>query len=282
MPEEEAARETPEEESQPETQTPARSEPNESANESASAGPPPSADTGGSSGGKGSSNERTFSPQRLQNIANILTAAVALAAIALSIWQGYEMRVHNRLSVMPHLEQAELYLHEDSVYTVRFSVESTGLGPAVLQNFLVYRDSTKVYDAREAGNFFSFGKVRNELEQLPFQTNNFTDVFRPGQMLQSGEEHRLINVDIPESSVNQDSLERYARGTVSRVLADLGRTVSQDSLEQMAARATPRTIVRHEVLERRGFVFCYCSVYEENCGQTHLGAAPPEADVCDF
>lgn len=44
---------------------------------------------------------------RLRNIANLLTAVVAVAAILLSVWEGIENRRHSRLSVLPHLKPIE-------------------------------------------------------------------------------------------------------------------------------------------------------------------------------
>ena len=40
--------------------------------------------------------------QRLQITSTIVTLCVALLAIGLTVWQGYETRRHNRLTVQPY------------------------------------------------------------------------------------------------------------------------------------------------------------------------------------
>ena len=84
----------------------------------------------------------------LETIANILTAAVAIAAILLSVWEGMENRRHNRLSVLPHLDANELSIrnaspvtndgfpflqNKDSLYAISYLLENSGLGPAVIK-----------------------------------------------------------------------------------------------------------------------------------------------------
>ena len=73
-------------------------------------------------------------------------------------------------------------------------------------------------------------------------------------MLKAGEVHGFISVPIPFS----------ARAQVDSSVGWLPN------------------LVMEEVLEKRSYVFCYCSVYDEDCEQTHLGADPPEAEVCEF
>lgn len=53
--------------------------------------------------------------------------------------------------------------------------------------------------------------------------------------------------------------------------------MNRDSLD----RGAPE-IVQDDVLEQRSFVFCYCSVYGEDCDVTYLGAEPPVENVCGF
>ena len=188
----------------------------------------------------------------MQTIANLLTIIVALCAIGLSLWEGYETRRYNRLSVLPRLEPANLFRNEDSLYTIRYAVENTGLGPAVVQNFIVFRDSTGVFDTDTSSGRYSFLRIREELEQLPFHVGAFTRAYVAGEMLEAGEEHLLIDLWIP-SFDDVDSLDY-----------------------------SPQRRVRDEVLDKRSFVLCYCSVYGEDCGMTFLGAPPPEESICGF
>ncbi len=196
---------------------------------------------------------RWLASDRAQTLANVLTIIVAVAAIALSIWEGVENRRHNRLSVLPHLERAGLNLNEDSVYTMRFAVENTGLGPAVLQNFLVFHDGEKVFDsAAQPDGYFSYEAIRDDLSKLPFRADAFTNAYTTGELLKAGAEHLLIDLEIALPTGEADSPADWPPNQVRRVIYT------------------------------RSFVFCYCSVYEEDCDQVHVGAEPPSEDVCDF
>ena len=188
---------------------------------------------------------------RLQVIANAVTVVVAVAAIGLSVWEGYENRLHNRLSVMPHLERAESTIRdsaEDSTYTMIYAVDNTGLGPAVLDNIMIYRDSVLFYDAQASGGYMPMNDLLADLRSLPFPLGStFTNTRRAGEMLEAGRDHLLLRFEVPVL----DSLERWVPG-----------------------------MVREEVMSRYSIVFCYCSVYGSHCGQTHISAAPPTANVC--
>lgn len=206
---------------------------------------------------------------RLQTIANILTVVLALSAIGLSIWEGYQNREFFRLSVLPHLEsletttasstpvESELFPmlgNRDSLYAVSYSLENSGLGPAVLKNILMYEGEKKVFDAAQSDSaYYYLGPVSEDMEQLPFPAGFLRAPYSAGDMLEADEVHSFMTVFIPFAVVNEDSLDQWPPG-----------------------------VVQASVLEQRSFVFCYCSVYGTDCAQTHLGAEPPEADVCDF
>lgn len=206
---------------------------------------------------------------RMETLANVLTAAVAIAAILLSVWEGVENRRHNRLSVLPHLEPQEVTLASnssiedgrfllpsglDSLFTVSYAMENTGLGPAVLQNILVYQDGDKVFDAAQSDETYFPGQMKDNLRQLPFPVGTTQQPYSVGQMMKAGEPHVLLTAFARYPWLNRDSLEHV----------------------------NPLEMMKREALAQRSVVVCYCSVYEEDCEQVHFGAAPPEADVCGF
>ncbi|HMB92759.1 MAG TPA: hypothetical protein VKP65_18050 [Rhodothermales bacterium] len=205
---------------------------------------------------------------RLRTIANLLTAVVALAAILLSVWEGIENRRHNRLSVLPHLKPIEatygsatpidnkyflLPSDIDSLYAVGYALENSGLGPAVLENVLIFEGEEKVFDSAQLDSTYTLQEVKRDLARLPFAVSFLRHSYAAGDMLQAGEVHPYMTVVIPFASLNRDTLNQ-----------------------------SPPDIVQSEVLERRSFVFCYCSVYREDCDVTYLGAIPPAQNVCGF
>lgn len=179
-----------------------------------------------------------------------MSCIVALAAIGLSVWEGLENRRHNRLSVLPHLDPIERTQREtDSTYIVRLAIENTGLGPAVLENVIYFRDSKKIYDAKQSDEPYAlYTEIGSVLDQLPFDCcGHGTYQLDAGEMLKAGEEHLLIQVEVPQIDAF------WAPG-----------------------------IVRDSVFSTRSFALCYCSVYGTDCNMTYLGAEPPEEDVCGF
>ena len=62
--------------------------------------------------------------------------AIALASIIISIWQGIEMRRHNRLSVRPRLEI--VYRVDDQWFG--YILINNGLGPAVISSKTIFVD----------------------------------------------------------------------------------------------------------------------------------------------
>lgn len=187
---------------------------------------------------------------RLQNLANLLTISVALAAIGLSVWEGRENRLHNRLSVLPHLDIVQSVTRtnaDEAYYTMVYGLENTGLGPAVLSNVIGFRDGERFFDAVEENAYLEFEQFLGELEELPFAVGTFTHSRKAGEMLEQGETHLLFRITVPEIDTMQTS---------------------------------PTVIVRKQVVDRYGFVFCYCSVYGENCKQTNLGTVTESEGMC--
>lgn len=203
-------------------------------------------------------------PSRLELLANLLAIIVGLAAIGLAVWQGFENRQFYRLSVLPRLEPVEASWNSarpitseyfllpegsDSLYAVGYSVENTGLGPAVLRNFLVYREGRTVFDAAESGERYAFAEVKEDLNELPFESLKLNLGYSAGQLLAEDEVHHLMTVGV----------RIRAGGKVDEATVD---------------RSIPGVIIE-DVLGTYSFVFCYCSVYETDCDMTYLGSEPP-------
>lgn len=115
----------------------------------------------------------------------------------------------------------------DSMFAVSHGVTNTGLGPAAIQNVLVYQDGGEAFDAAASvSRTYPPGQLRANLRKLPF------------------------------AGIDRDALAQ-----------------TDDH---------PIGIMRDAALPQRSIVIFYCSVYGEDCGTAHLGAAPPAADVCGF
>lgn len=77
-----------------------------------------------------------------QMIIGISSTIIALCALGYSVYQGYQIRIHNKLSVRPHLSTWTHSNVEERTYTVELI--NNGLGPAVIDNFVVKIDGKKI------------------------------------------------------------------------------------------------------------------------------------------
>jgi hypothetical protein len=201
----------------------------------------------------------------LQIASNIATLIVAVSAIVLAIWEGMEMRRHNRLSVLPNLNasmRSERITGQeagrpDSVHRLVYSMENTGLGPAVFKKVLIFRrgadpGATPVAQTTEDGDFLNANRGfvgGDPRDSLSFDVDLFSGALEQGNMLKAGGSTLFLRATIPYSTV-------------------------PDSVDQ------PWTKIQR-IFDRNSYVVCYCSVYDEHCQQEHLGAEPPSEAVCE-
>jgi|GEM_PF-5126700 len=190
---------------------------------------------------------------RAQLIANILTVLVAVTAIGLSIWEGRENRLHNRLSVLPNLERIEASArggYSDSTYSLKYALYNSGLGPAVLQDVVVFKKDSLFFQSQPGEKYYDFNGLIDDLEHINMSQSFFTHSRRGGELLRAGEEHLFFRLTVP--------------------------------VEIEGVEGTGLQYLRREVLSNYSFVFCYCSVYKENCNSVQLGPPPPESFACEF
>lgn len=76
-------------------------------------------------------------------IIGVSSAIIALCALVLSIWQGVQMRRHNRLSFRPHLDAWRHADPEKGYYAV--DLINNGLGPAIVKSFVVKVDGKQIF-----------------------------------------------------------------------------------------------------------------------------------------
>jgi hypothetical protein len=205
----------------------------------------------------------------LQILSNYATILIAVSAVVLSVWEGCEMRQHNRLSVLPQLyaEARQLRLESgdrieiggtveqlaEPTYVLEMHLENRGLGPAVIQQALVYRADapTPLYKTQREGDELSIRMVDSLWAQMQGrfpEIGAFTGGVGQNDMIRAGQGRPFLEAGVPVASV-PDTV--FAPGRL------------------------------RDLIEQYSFVVCYCSVYEEDCDAAHFGAPPP-ADACTF
>lgn len=216
------------------------------------------------------SSREMFSRYRLQLISTVATLLVAVSAIGLSVWEGLEMRRHNRLSVLPNLEVVVRQLRlepgaviekggtretiEDSTFVLALMVENSGLGPAVFERARLFRAgaSEPLRQTNEEGesiNMFTPDSLIPRMRAAFPALSAFYGGLQQGFMMRAGESKPFLEASIPVASV-------------------------PDSVGYPPGRLL-------DMIRQYSFVVCYCSVYGEDCDQEHIGTPPPE-NACRF
>jgi hypothetical protein len=197
---------------------------------------------------------------RLQVAVQVVTLVVALSAIALSVWQGMEMRRHNRLSVIPKLEVGGIWgpgtssLDGGPAYVDSVTIENAGLGPAVLHRVQARVEDSVVFDSQVPAHRDTAYVYRALQDSL--RTYNRTA--------------RLINVRTYPSG------QMLPTGTHPVFLVEV---VLPDSLSPNNVFPVRREL--RPLYQEHDFHFCYCSIYGEDCAVASLWAdAPPDAFTC--
>ncbi len=68
----------------------------------------------------------------------LASAAIAVCALGVSLWQGYLTRLHNVLSVRPHVEVLFRGVYDED--QVKITLINNGLGPALITSLLAHHD----------------------------------------------------------------------------------------------------------------------------------------------
>jgi hypothetical protein len=122
----------------------------------------------------------------MTNSEHIALASVSIAVIALvfSIWQGYLMRKHNRLSVVPLLH-FDCGIADDVFF---LKLKNAGVGPAVVKSLEI-----RFHDAKLVGSLHHItDKLVDELEIGHLGAT----VYRPGenQAIAAGNEYEILKI----------------------------------------------------------------------------------------
>ena len=77
-----------------------------------------------------------------QLITAIFTVVIALVALIVAVWQAHAMRIHNRLSVKPHLVFDRI--SDTGSLEAKIVLSNNGVGPAIIKDFSVQFDGSIV------------------------------------------------------------------------------------------------------------------------------------------
>lgn len=197
--------------------------------------------------------------KQLQVVTTIVTLVVAVTAIGLSVWEGYETRRYNRLTVQPYVKSNSVLTYtrtpDGLTGDVTYQLESNGLGPAVYTKILTYAQSDNSW------------RLLNETQQdgesvVPNMDGTFL-----GRVL-NGPTQSTTYTSAP---LFQGFFHPEGQSVPFFALSlKAGETLAGLSLQQIS-----------DSLRRSSVVICYCSVYGEDCGRVSVFGAGPETVPCE-
>jgi len=165
-----------------------------------------------------------------------LALFVAVLVLFLTVWEGYETRQHNRISVVPKLNLDIKVQSSNNNKSISYHVESTGLGPVKVVDFAVLYNHN--------------GKV--------VQSNDFNYLVTD---LHGMNEKLKINLDLASSNIDVGSF--ISPGEQEVLFKASGKSKTE----------VPDVINKH-VRDTLDIVICYCSVYDDQCGQAQFTNPP--------
>jgi len=121
-----------------------------------------------------------------ENVTAIATAVIALAALAVAVWQGIESRKHNRMMVVPRIR---FDLLEKLQEPLRLFMLNAGTGPAIIQSFTFQCDGKPIEPPTTGG-------LANALQQLGLTGDFFLYVPYPGDTIAAGEAQDILRVTL--------------------------------------------------------------------------------------
>lgn len=162
---------------------------------------------------------------------NHLALFIAALVLVLTLWQGFETRQHNRVSVVPRLNGDISTSKGADESRITYVVESSGLGPAKVTRFSVY------HRGQEQPAGAAFNRTMADLQEA------------------LGE--RSVELGIEASELSEGSF--LAPGD-SEVLFVARAQSDEDASD----------VVDH-VLGTLAIGICYCSVYDDQCRHVSFG-----------
>jgi hypothetical protein len=133
---------------------------------------------------------------------------IALSALILAIWQGYVARLHNKLTVQPHLILETLIQWDEPQLSI--FLENVGIGPAIIENYYVYIDGVSQDTSKKS----LLQEVAQKLN-IPNRKYGGGKLYMPDEAVTSGSKELIFKVVTKEGRdeaftniIAQEEIER--------------------------------------------------------------------------
>lgn len=120
---------------------------------------------------------------------------IAILALSTSLYESYEFRKHNRLSLRPYLDQT-VYVQGQEYY--KLSVQNEGLGPAIIEEFTILANTKIVSNWNSA------------LAEIGVHKFSALSTLKKGNIISAGESITLVKIDTLLSKYNLKFIIKYS------------------------------------------------------------------------
>lgn len=129
-----------------------------------------------------------------EKVLSISAIVIAIASIIVTIWEGVEVRQHNRLSVRPKFE---IYFNPDlEKNSMSWIIFNNGIGPGFYKYSKVYIDTTE-YNLNYSS---TFKKITEILDTTGIFISGRSS-FNPGLTVKSGDLKRILSLDFKNKEI---------------------------------------------------------------------------------
>ena len=130
-------------------------------------------------------------------VISLSVAVIALAALGVSMWQGYIAREHNKLSVKPHLVINRTVFDE---MLIKYTLRNNGLGPAIIESYEIFVDGKKCEGECEE-------KIKSILKNLNIKRIQHRS-FTPSNNQAISINEKLILLEFEKQGLSESNKER--------------------------------------------------------------------------
>lgn len=134
-------------------------------------------------------------------IVSFSAMVIAIASIVVTIWQGIEIREHNRLSVRPKFE----ITFEAGKNNFGYVLTNNGLGPGIITGKKIFVDGEEIHNT----GFSGYDEFIKKLDLGKYKVNH-TGIY-PGKTIRANEKINIIRFYLTENDDLESLLPKIYR-----------------------------------------------------------------------
>ena len=127
-----------------------------------------------------------------EKIMSISAIIIAVASIVVTIWEGQEIRHHNRLSVRPKFEI--FFSPNSEKNSMSWIIANNGIGPGFYKYSKIFVDNVE----HKLNYASTIGEISKVLQGDDVYISDISS-FNPGLTIKSGDTKRILSLDLKDN-----------------------------------------------------------------------------------